>query len=160
MTENGSTSDGPADSGPAEDREAMDEAAVRRVLGEALTLQARSLLEMTLLAGSLRGLGGIGTKAQLRTFVQRELEDTYLLTEKLVAVGGEPALEVGEVRPAADAQAALEGFLERERAVVAALHAVIEHSGQEPRSEALEHLLEHVIMRKQQQVDFLTLAAG
>ena len=42
--------------------------------------------------------------------------------------------------------------------MVAALHAVIPHSGQEPRSEALEHLLEHVIMRKQQQLDFLALA--
>ena len=149
-----------AGGGPAEDREPMDETAVRRTLAEALTRQARSLLEMTMLAGSLRGLGGVGAKAQLRTFVQHELEDTYLLTDKLVAVGGEPVLEIGTVQPAADPQAALEGFLERERAVVAALHAVIEHSGQEPRSEALEHLLEHVIMRKQQQVDFLTLAAG
>ena len=152
--------DDSATGGPAEDREAMDEAAVCRTLGKALRLQARSMLEMTLLAGAMRGIGGIGAKAQLRTFVQHEIEDTYLLTEKLVSVGGEPDLDVGTVRPDPDPQAALAGFLERERAVVAALHAVIEHSGQEPRSEALEHLLEHVIMRKQQQVDFLSLAAG
>jgi hypothetical protein len=31
-------------------------------------------------------------------------------------------------------------------------------SGQEPRSEALEHLMEHVIMRKQGQVDWLRRA--
>ena len=37
---------------------------------------------------------------------------------------------------------------------------MIEHSGQEPRSEALEHLLEHLIMRKQQQADFLWHASG
>ena len=82
----------PADDneGPAEGREPMDETEVRRTLGVALTLQSRSLLEMTLLAGAMRGLGGVGTKAQLRQFVQHELEDTYLLTEKLAAVGDSP----------------------------------------------------------------------
>lgn len=43
---------------------------------------------------------------------------------------------------------------------MASLHEVITHSGQEPRSEALEHRLEHVIMRKQQQIDFLWHAVG
>jgi hypothetical protein len=38
------------------------------------------------------------------------------------------------------------------------LHAVIPPSGQEPRSEALEHLMEHLIMRKQNQVDVLRRA--
>ena len=146
------------DEEPAEGREPMDEAEVRRALGKALTLQSRSLIEMTLLAGAMRGLAGVGTKAQLRQFVQHELEDTYLLTEKLAAVGGEPDIDVGSVRPEPDPAKALAGFVQREREVVSALHGVIPHSGQEPRSEALEHLLEHVIMRKQQQLDFLTLA--
>jgi len=35
---------------------------------------------------------------------------------------------------------------------------VIPHSGQEPRPEALEHLMEHLIMRKQNQVDWLRRA--
>jgi hypothetical protein len=136
----------------------MDEAAVIETLSVALAKQARSLLEMTLLAGAMRGLPGVGTKGQLRQFVQHELEDTYLLTEKLVALGGRPRVQVDEVVPPDDPGAALGGFLEREEEVIAALHAVIPHSGQEPRSEALEHLLEHVIMRKQQQADFLGLA--
>ena len=42
---------------------------------------------------------------------------------------------------------------------MAALHAVIPHTGQQPHSEALEHRLEHVIMRKQQQIDYLEHAA-
>lgn len=44
--------------------------------------------------------------------------------------------------------------VEHEVDTVSAVHAVIPHSGQEPRSEALQHLLEHTIMRKQQQSDF------
>ena len=43
---------------------------------------------------------------------------------------------------------------------VSALDAVIPHTGQEPRSEAMEHRLEHLIMRKQQQLDYLWHASG
>lgn len=35
------------------------------------------------------------------------------------------------------------------------MHGVIGASGQEPRSEALEHRMEHVILRKQEQIDAL-----
>ncbi|HEU4913300.1 MAG TPA: ferritin-like domain-containing protein [Actinomycetes bacterium] len=140
------------------DPEPMDEDGVRRSLSHALALQARSLLELTMLAGALRGLSGVGTKSQLRQFVQHELEDTYLLTEKLVSLGGSAAVDLEKVEVDRDAQRALATLLEHEREVIAALHAVIPFSGQEPRSEALEHLLEHVIMRKQQQADFLALA--
>lgn len=136
----------------------MDEDGVRRSLSHALALQARSLLELTMLAGALRGLSGVGTKSQLRQFVQHELEDTYLLTEKLVSLGGSAAVDLEGVAVDRDAQRALATLLEHEREVIAALHAVIPFSGQEPRSEALEHLLEHVIMRKQQQADFVALA--
>ena len=136
----------------------MDEQGVRRSLSHALALQSRSLLELTMLAGALRGLSGVGTKSQLRQFVQHELEDTYLLTEKLVSLGGTAAVDLDPLEVDRDAQRALATLLEHEREVIAALHAVIPFSGQEPRSEALEHLLEHVIMRKQQQADFVALA--
>ena len=39
--------------------------------------------------------------------------------------------------------------------MIEALQDVIPATGQEGRSEALEHRLEHVIMRKQEQVDAL-----
>jgi ferritin-like protein len=139
--------------------ERMNEDEVRRALQEALSLQARSLLEMTLLAGTLKGLSGIGTKTLLRQLVQHEIEDTYLLTEKLAALGGTVGLAMEHIDVPSEPERALSQLLAHEREVVARLHEVIAHSGQEPRSEALEHLLEHVIMRKQQQVDLLGLAA-
>jgi Ferritin-like domain len=139
--------------------ERMDEEQVRRTLGEALSLQARSLLEMSLLAGALKGLSGVGTKTLLRQLVQHEIEDTYLLTEKVAALGGTLMLDVDAVEVPAEPGPALAQLLTHEREVVAKLHEVIAHSGQEPRSEALEHLLEHVIMRKQQQADYLWHAA-
>ena len=41
---------------------------------------------------------------------------------------------------------------------IEALQAAIEPTGREGVSEALEHLLEHLILRKQNQVDFLIRA--
>jgi hypothetical protein len=45
-------------------------------------------------------------------------------------------------------------------AAIEALQDVIPTTGQERRSEALEHRLEHIIMRKQEQVDALIRAGG
>jgi bacterioferritin (cytochrome b1) len=115
---------------------------------------------MTVLAGTMRGVGGSAVKGQLREFVLAELEDTYLLVEKMSALGGNPRIRADSIEVSRDTEESLDALLEHEAQAVAGLHAVIPHTGQEPRSEALEHLLEHVIMRKQQQVDFLWHAAG
>ena len=133
---------------------------VLSTLAAALTLQAETILTMTHLAGTLRGLDGAAVKPQLRTFVQDELEDAYLLMEKYSALGGELTMDVPVITVPRDTAAALEHLIELERRAVAALHQVIPHTGQEPRSEALEHRLEHLIMRKQQQLDYLWHASG
>jgi len=138
----------------------MDTEKVLSTLQDALQLQAQSILTMTQLAGTLRGLSSTAVKQQLREFVLTELEDTYLLMEKHSALGGELILDIPQVRVARDPDTAINDLMDLECESVAALHAVIPHSGQEPRSEALEHLLEHMIMRKQQQVDFLWHASG
>ncbi|CAN5432454.1 hypothetical protein BH18ACT8_BH18ACT8_08980 [soil metagenome] len=135
--------------------EQLDTENVLSTLQHALQLQAQSILTMTQLAGSLRGLTGTAVKQELRRFVLDELEETYQLIENHSALGGELTLKVPTMKMSRDPEKALNDLIELECAAVAALHGVIEHSGQEPRSEALEHLLEHAIMRKQQQVDFL-----
>lgn len=133
----------------------MEVAEVHETLSKAINAQAESLLTMAVLAGTMRGVGGAAIKQSLRSFVQSELEDTYQLIEKLSALGGSVSMDVGEVRVSTDPNEGIRTLLDLEVAAISALHAVIAHSGQEPRSEALEHLLEHAIMRKQQQVDFL-----
>ena len=138
----------------------MDVDKVLEALDEALQAQGRSILTMTVLAGTLRGVGGAAVKTQLREFVLAELEDTYLLVEKMSALGGTPRIGGSSIEVPPDTSQALDLLLDHEVEAVAGLHAVIPHSGQEPRSEALEHLLEHLIMRKQQQVDFLWHATG
>jgi len=133
----------------------MDVEKVLDGLNKAICLQAHSMVHMSLLAGSLRGMGALGAKDQLRAFVIAETEDMVTLTEKASALGGNPVAEVGRIEVETDPAKALPALLQHEQEAIAALHAVIPSTGQEARSEALEHLLEHVIMRKQQQVDFL-----
>jgi hypothetical protein len=49
-------------------------------------------------------------------------------------------------------------LIETETEAIEALQSGIEPTGREGSSEALEHLLEHLIMRKQNQIDFLLRA--
>lgn len=118
------------------------------------------MLTMTYLAGCLRGMAGVAVKAQLREFVAVEVDDTYKLVEKYSALGGRAQVTPAQIVLDPDAEAAIEALIDLEQRGLAALHAVILHTGQEPRSEALEHLLEHIIMRKQQQVDLLWHASA
>jgi bacterioferritin (cytochrome b1) len=133
----------------------MDVEQVLDGLNKAICLQARSMVRMSLLAGSLRGLGAVAAKDRMREFVLAETEDLVKLTEKASALGGRPVADVGRIAVDPDPKASLPELLQAEQEAIAALHAVIPATGQESRSEALEHLLEHMIMRKQQQVDFL-----
>ncbi len=142
----------------ADEPEPMDVKEVLHRLNEALALQNRSVLQLTAAAGSTFGLEYQGLTAQFWTFAQHELEDTRLLVEKIAALGGDPTTEVRDLTWDPDPQKAISALIEAEDRTIACLHAVIEPSGQEPHSEALEHLIEHIIMRKQNQVDWMRRA--
>ena len=136
----------------------MDEPKVLEALNEALELQQRSTLQFTQAAGSMFGLEVQSLTGKLWEFAVAELQDTRLIVEKITALGGDPTTRVGELRWHSDPHDAVDNLVEHEDETIAALHGVIPHSGQEPRSEALEHLMEHLIMRKQNQVDWLRRA--
>jgi bacterioferritin (cytochrome b1) len=137
----------------------MDVEKVLDALNEALALQRRSVLQYTTAAGSMFGLEVQGLTGELWRFATQELEDMRHLVEKISALGGEPTLDIAPMSWTSDPQETIETLIETEDEGIAALHAVIPDTGQEPRSEALEHLLEHLIMRKQNQVDWLRRAA-
>jgi hypothetical protein len=54
---------------------------------------------------------------------------------------------------------ALDTLIGSEGETLETLQAAIEPTGREAASEAIEHRLEHIIMRKQEQVDYLLRAA-
>jgi bacterioferritin (cytochrome b1) len=97
---------------------------------------------------------------QLGAFGDEELSGVRILIEKIVSFGGKPTTEIAELRFHAKPKSALEWLIECEQELIDRLQEAIEPTGREGRSEALEHMLEHQIMRKQEQVDFLSRAVS
>ena len=135
------------------------EKAVERLNG-ALRLQYRSALQYSLASATLTGIEGQAISNLLVDYGDEELQDVRRLIEKIVSLGGEPTSEVAELRHPANTEEALGWLVESEREAIDALQGAIEPTGREGRSEALEHRLEHIIMRKQEQVDRLLRAQG
>jgi bacterioferritin (cytochrome b1) len=94
----------------------------------------------------------------MREHALSELEDATRLVEKITALGGEPTTEVATIEFVADPAKAIDALIGCESETLEALQAAIEPTGREAASEAVEHRLEHMIMRKQEQVDYLLRA--
>lgn len=140
------------------EKEPMDTDAVLDGLGKALALQHRSALQFTTASASLFGLEFQSLGERLWEWAQAELRDGRLLVEKIVALGGAPSTDVARVQWSGEPAESVEHLIACETEAIEALQDVIPHSGDDGRSEALEHTLEHLIMRKQSQVDYLLRA--
>ena len=138
--------------------EKMDVEKQIECLNAALRLQHRSVLHYSLVAGSVIGLEFQAHAAKMREHSLSELEDATRIVEKVTALGGEPTTDVAEISFVADPAEALDRLIECESETLEALQAAIEPTGREAASEAVEHRLEHIIMRKQEQVDYLLRA--
>jgi bacterioferritin (cytochrome b1) len=141
-----------------ESEEKIDQQEAIERLNAALELQLRSSLQYSITAASLVGIEAQALGAKLTEFGDDELRDARLLIEKIVSFDGEPTTKVAELRFEPAVKNAIEWLVECEKAAVEALQEAIEPTGREGRSEALEHLMEHLILRKQHQVDFLSRA--
>lgn len=141
-----------------EEEEKLDEKEAVKRLNAALELQYRSALQYSIVASSLSGIEAQAVGSKLTEFGDSELADARRLIEKIISFGGEPTTNVAELRFEENAEAALGWLAECESAAVEALQEAIEPTGRDGRSEALEHLMEHLILRKQTQVDFLNRA--
>jgi bacterioferritin (cytochrome b1) len=143
-----------------EQEERLDEELAIKRLNAALRHQYRSALQYSIVAASLLGLEAQALSPRLTGFGDEELNGVRQLIEKIVSFGGQPTTEVAELRFEEQAADALPWLIACEEEVVEALQDSIEPTGREGRSEALEHLLEHMIMRKQHQIDFLRRAVA
>jgi bacterioferritin (cytochrome b1) len=136
-------------------KEEMDSDGVVDGLRHALTLQHRSVLQFEIASASLFGLEYQSLADKLWKWSRLELEDARLLVEKIVAIGGEPSVTVAEIEWAGVPEQAVGRLIETETEAIEALQDIIPSTGDDGRSEALEHTLEHLIMRKQGQLDYL-----
>ena len=137
------------------DDDKMQVGKVKDLLNAAIPLQLRSAALFTWAAGAATGIEFQTLGIKLEEFGHLELDDARRLIEKLVALGGDPVTEVASFEKIGANKTGIKKLIRYEEEALEALHAVIPASGQEARSEALEHLMEHMLMRKQEQVDFL-----
>ena len=140
------------------DKDPLDVGAALAGLQRALPLQLRSATAYTLAAGSVVGYAYAPLGELLWQFATRDLEDARRLAEKITTLGGDlgdsvPAFSVGE-----HPERTIERLIDIESETIEALQDIIPSTGHDGRSEALEHRLEHIIMRKQEQVDALERA--
>jgi bacterioferritin (cytochrome b1) len=136
----------------------MDVEEELKLLNRCLSLQYRSVLQLTLTSGSLFGFEFQSLGDRIWADAEAEINDLRLLVEKITALGGSPTTDVPDLKWSGDAEDAVQWIVDTETELVDALKDAIEPTGQEGRSEALEHVLEHIIMRKQNQIDFLLRA--
>ena len=142
----------------ADEEETLDVQGAIDCLNKALRLQYRSALGYTLAAGGMSGFEYQGFSGELAEFGRLEIDDTRRLVEKITTLEGEPTTEVAPLNWSEQPEKVVEWLIEAEEETIEALQAAIEPTGREGVSEALEHLLEHLILRKQNQVDFLIRA--
>ena len=86
------------------------------------------------------------------------LADARRLVEKIKTLGADPTTDVAPMSYSKDPVELIETLIEHEAECTEALQASIEPTGREAKSEAIEHRLEHMIMRKQEQIDLLERA--
>ena len=141
------------------DKDPLDTDLALERLGVALPLQLRSAAAYTMAAGSITGFAYQGLADLLWRFAEAELADTRRLVEKIVTLGGSPVDSVSGFDLPSGGDGIVARLVELEQEAIEALQDTIPATGHTGDSEALEHRLEHMIMRKQEQVDTLVRAS-
>ena len=126
-------------------------------LNRALRLQHRSVLQYSLVAGSVIGLEYQAHADKMREHACRSSRTPRGWWRRSPPwAASRPPRWRRSASP--DPGKALDQLIEEEGETLEALQAAIEPTGREAASEAVEHRLEHMIMRKQEQVDYLLRA--
>src|ERR671917_2253542 len=124
-------------------------------LNRAIVAQSRSILLHLHAASTLPPFELRGATTELFQSALEEMDEARQLIEKVVALGGTPRTDVPDIAWVPDLRKATEPLLQAEREGIQALTDVIPPTGTEPHSEAVEHLVEHLIQKKQQRIDWL-----
>ena len=141
------------------DKDPLDIDLALERLGVALPLQLRSAAAYTMAAGSITGFAYQGLADLLWRFAEADLADARRLVEKIVTLGGSPVDSVSGFDLPSGGDGIVARLVELEQEAIEALQDTIPATGHTGDSEALEHRLEHMIMRKQEQVDTLVRAS-
>ena len=137
-----------------------DPAETARALDECLALQARDAVATALAAGMLAGPEGIALREPLRRMAEDELHDVERLSARIVSLGGKPRVEFEALALPKAWKSGLRALVDFHRKTLETLVEAIPADADDVEGEATEHLLEHVIARKRDDVELLERALG
>lgn len=138
--------------------ESTDTPRLIRDLNGALPLLARDALAAALLAGSLPGPEGVALAPILRHVAAEDLRDLGRLSGRIAALGGTATISGRKVDGAGDWREALEALVAGQRETLDAVVAAIPADADDAEGEATEHLLEHLVARKRDDIELLERA--
>jgi bacterioferritin (cytochrome b1) len=127
-------------------------------LNGALPLLARDALAAAIAAGSLAGPEGVALSEPLRRMAADDVRDLERLAGRISALDGSPALSVRKLQPAGEWRPALESLVAGQRETLDALVSAIPADADDAEGEASEHLLEHLVARKRDDIELLERA--
>lgn len=144
----------------SDDIQPMDVEKVIPLLQRALGQTWARVAACSAAAGALPGSDGLSFGDLCRSWAVAGLEDAELLAVKLWALDGDLPSEVAKVPVGKDVESLADALLAADREAMSTLHEIIPLTGEEDRSEALEHLTEHLMKSTQERVDRLLRLLG
>lgn len=139
--------------------ESTDPKALVASLNRALPLVARDALALAAAAGTLPGPEGVALGATLRDMAAANLRDVERLAARIASLGGTPAVAVEEPAVPKGLAASVKRLLTDGQATLEALVDAIPADADDAEGEATEHLLEHMVARKREDLELLQRAA-
>ena len=138
--------------------EPTDPRALTVALNRALPLLARDAVALATAAGTLPGAEGIALSERLRAMAAGTLGDVERVAARIATLGGTPSLRFDEPKMPRGWTAAVRRLLADGRETLDALVDAIPADADDAEGEATEHLLEHVIARRRDDLELLERA--
>ena len=135
--------------------DSTDPKALIDALNRTLPLVARDALSLAAAAGTLPGPEGVSLTIPLREMAAANLRDVERLAARIASLGGTPALSVDTPNLPKTWNASVKRLLADGQATLEALVDAIPADADDAEGEATEHLLEHMVARKRDDLELL-----
>ena len=138
--------------------EKTDPSSLADALNRALPMVARDAVGLAVVAGTLPGPQGVALSGPMRDMAAANLRDVERLAARIGSLGAAPAVQVEELTVPRTWAASVKRLLADGRATLDALVEAIPADADDAEGEATEHLLEHMVNRKRDELELLERA--
>lgn len=138
--------------------ESTEASSLAAALNRALPLVARDAVALAVVAGTLPGPQGVALAEPLRAMATANLRDVERLAARIASLGSAPSLDIAAPTLPKAFAASVKRLAADGRETLEALVGAIPADADDPEGEATEHLLEHMVNRKRDELELLERA--